>query len=59
MLIFSDKLFDSASSNVPVGIDLCIEKWRFVEMYGDLTSVFVCSHRGFVVPNHNFAFISS
>ena len=26
MLIFSDKLFDSASSNVPVGIDLCIEK---------------------------------
>lgn len=28
MLIFSDKLFDSASSNVPVGIDLCIEKWN-------------------------------
>lgn len=28
MLIFSDKLFDSASSNVPVGIDLCIGKWN-------------------------------
>ena len=65
MLIFSDKLFDSASSNVPVGIDLCIEKrkvkskWRFVEMYGNLTSVFVCSHRGFGIPNCNFKFISS
>ena len=29
--------------------------WCFVEMYGDLTNFFVCSHGGFVVPNFEFS----